>query len=399
MNSYRYRAQDRQGGEQRGIQDAETRRAALTALTQRGLIVVELEEQRESAAPVRTGRIRAQDRISLLEEMATLLDAGVSLAEAAPSLEHAYAATALGPALLRLRKAVQSGQTLAQAFRQSNMELPEHALTLLESGEAAGRLGPALRDASQQLEYERKIAQDIRAALIYPTILVLAGTLAVLTIFLVVVPRFASLLGSGRVELPAISRWVIGGGLYLKEHLLLTGMTVAGGLGLIVLAFRAPVVRRAILETAARLPVAGPWIHASETGRWATLAGTLLANRVPLLDSLELSAKTLRLRQDQDMFAHVREEIRRGRALSEVLGEHGWIAPTRLNLLRVGERTGDLPRLLVQLGALQTEVAKHAMKSLLTLIEPLAILLIGGVIGFIMIAVIMAITSLNAIQI
>jgi general secretion pathway protein F len=88
-------------------------------------------------------------------------------------------------------------------------------------------------------------------------------------------------------------------------------------------------------------------------------------------------------------------EIRRGRALSAILAEQGWIAPTRLNLIRVGERAAELPRMLAQLGSMHTQAAREQMRRLVTLIEPLAILLIGAVIGVIMVAVVLAITSLN----
>ena len=141
--------------------------------------------------------------------------------------------------------------------------------------------------------------------------------------------------------------------------------------------------------------MAGAWLHETETGRWATLLETLLTNRVPLLDAMELASRGLRLERDRAYMGGVRDELRRGRALSDVLGEAQWIPPTRLNLLKVGERAGALPRMLGELGRLQTESARRLMTRLLALIEPVAILVIGGVIGFIMVAVILAITSLN----
>ena len=117
--------------------------------------------------------------------------------------------------------------------------------------------------------------------------------------------------------------------------------------------------------------------------------------RVPLLQALALSAKSLRLDADRTRLALLHDELRRGRALSDALSDAHWIAPTHLNLLRVGERSGQLPAMLTRLGHIATEQARLRMKRLLQLIEPLAILVIGGIIGFIMVAVILAITSLN----
>jgi general secretion pathway protein F len=398
---FRYRALDAQGQHLAGDVSADSLQAALAQLQQRRLTVIDLagDAPRGAAAPGlglrRRRTIRAAERVVLLQEFATLLTAGVPIAEAAPSLEAAYAATALGAPLARLRKAVQDGRPVAEAFRGAGLGLPEYAHSLIAAGEAAGRLGAALHAAAAQLEYEHGVAQQMRTALIYPSVLVGAGVLAVLVIFIAVVPRFASLLGSGRADVPALSRWVIEAGMFLQSHLLASGLVAAAAVGAVVLAARVAGVRQGLYEALARLPLTGPWLTTSEIGRWATLLGTLLDNRVALLPALDLSAGAVSLRRLQRHLLQAQGEIRRGRALSAILAEQGWIAPTRLNLIRVGERAGELPRLLGQLGKLHTDAAREQMKRLLTLIEPVAILLIGAVIGVIMVAVVLAITSLN----
>lgn len=399
---FRYRALDRQGQRLEGELAADSAQAALRQLRQRNLSVVDLtagDAPRPAAAgsPTRRAgrRIGASDRIVLIQEFATLLNAGVPIAEATSSLEAAYAGTALGQPLSRLRKAVQDGRTVAEAFRIGELGLPEHVHSLIAAGEASGRLGSALRAAAAQLEYDHGVAQQVRAALVYPSVLVGAGVAAVMVIFIAVVPRFATLISSGRAEVPALSRWVIETGMFLQVHwlgsaLILAGLAIAAGL-----AARVRGVRQAVGEALARAPLVGAWLRTSETGRWATLLATLLENRVPMLQALELSARAVSLAALRAHLQKAHGEIRRGRALSAILAEQGWIAPTRLNLIRVGERTGELPRMLAQLGAMHTQTAREQMRRLLTLIEPLAILVIGAVIGVIMVAVVLAVTSLN----
>lgn len=399
---FRYQALDSAGATQRGVIQAGSLRGALDLLTAKGLAVVDLQAA-GGAPPEADGgprfglRRRASfaDHIILLGEMATLLRAGVSLAEVAPSLEAAYAQSALAAPLSRLRQRIQGGSTVAAAFSEAGFDLPDYAHTLIEAGEAAGRLGDALGDAAAQMEYERNVRQEFRNALIYPAVLVGAGTLAVLIIFLAVVPRFASLLKSGRAEVPALSRWVIETGLYLQAHWLGAGLVLLGLLGAVTLLLRAPAARQALLEGMARLPLLGPWLQEADIGRWATLLGTLLANRVAMLMAINLSSRGMRLARNRRHVEDAAGEVRRGRALSDVLAEQGWIAPTRLNLIRVGERAGELPRMLGELGRIHTEAARGRMKRLLALIEPLAILGIGAVIGVIMVSVMLAITSLN----
>jgi general secretion pathway protein F len=400
-SKFRYRALDQLGQRTQGEVIADTQQAALVQLRQRGLSVLALTV--DTAGSVDPGsqvrperrRVRAADRIVLLHEFSTLLTAGVPIAEATPSLEAAYANTALGPPLTRLRKAVQGGRTVAEAFRVAGLDLPEHAHSLIAAGEAAGRLGQALHAAAAQLEYDHAVAQQVRTALIYPSVLIGAGVSAVMIIFISVVPRFASLLGNGRAEVPALSRWVIEMGMFLQAHLLGSALVLSALVGAAVLAARVSGARQAVIEALARMPLIGPWLYTSEIGRWATLLGTLLENRVALLPALELSSRAVSLSSLRGHLNKAQGEIRRGRALSAILAEQGWIAPTRLNLIRVGERAGELPRMLVQLGSMHTVAAREQMRRLLALIEPLAILLIGAVIGVIMVAVVLAITSLN----
>ena len=149
------------------------------------------------------------------------------------------------------------------------------------------------------------------------------------------------------------------------------------------------------VQPAKSLRVVGPWLLRMEIGRWATVLAALLANRVPIVLALQLSSGALRIRGLREDLQRIGAELQRGVSLTDVLGQQGWLPPARLNLIRVGERSGELPRMLATLGAMETEAARTLQKRVLALIEPLAILLIGGVIGVIMVAVMMAITSLN----
>lgn len=394
MSAFRYEAYDPAGRRVSGRVQASDAAAAVQQLRAQQLQVVALDAEATEAPQVRR-RIGDADRVLLLQEFATLLGAGVTLAEAAPSLAQAYAGSALGLGLQELVRAVRGGQSLAQGLDAAQLGLPRHTRSLIAAGEAAGHLADALARAAAQLDHERQMRQQFRSALVYPAFLLGAGVVAVLFIFASVVPRFAPLLRSGRAEVPALSRWVIETGLQLQAHAIwvvaLLALAVAG----LVLLLRQPAVRQGLVDAMARLPVLGPWLWTAEIGRWGNLMGTLLQQRVPLLQALGLSAEAAGVSLLRAHLAHAQGEIRRGRALSEVLAQQGWIAATRINLLRVGERSGELPRLLLELGRLHTESARVAQARVLALIEPVAIVLIGAVIGVLMVAVVMAVTAVN----
>lgn len=395
MERFRYTAYDTAGRRVTGVLAAAAASEALETLRGQRLEVVDLSAQAAAAPRRGAGRVGAAERIVLLQELGTLLGAGVAMSEVAPSLEQAYAGTALGAPLARLAREVRNGLPLGQALRRADVGLPAHALSLVDAGEAAGRMADALLSASRQLEHERQVQQQFRNALVYPSVLVLAGVAAVLIIFIAVVPRFASLIKSGRAEIPALSRWVIEGGQTLQAHWPWVLATVIALAVAAVAASRSAGARQTLLDGLTRLPLVGAWIWNGEIGRWATLLGTLLEHRVPLIDALDLSAQAARLSALRGHLVRAQAEMRRGRPLSEVLVQQAWIAPTRINLVRVGERSGELPRLLQELGRLHADAARQMQQRVLALIEPVAILLIGTVIGIIMVAVVMAVTSLN----
>ena len=396
--NFEYRALDSSGAARSGAVQAADEAAAIRALLQQGLTPVDVRASGAARRePGTQAAIGGADRISLVQELATLLGAGISLGEALPSLAEAYSGQALGPALAGIDRAVRGGERLSAALAASALGLPPYVLALCQAGEASGELASALRDAAQQMEHERRIGTELRNALVYPAVLVSAGVLAVLVIFIGVVPRFASLLKSSRADMPALSRAVIESGLFVKQNLLVFGLVAAALLALAAFALANPRWRAGLLDALSRAPVVGPWLLRLEIGRWTTVLGQLLANRVPIIEAITLSSGALRLARLREDLAGAPRELERGRTLSDVLAGLAWFPAARLNLVKVGERSGELPRMLATLGAIETEAARLLQKRALTLIEPIAILAIGAVIGLIMVAVMMAITSLNTV--
>jgi general secretion pathway protein F len=403
---FRYRAVDRNGTPRAGQIRASDSVAATRELMAQGLTPVEMDmagaqasgirnAQARSAQGFRARRVSKRQLQGFLHELSTLLASGISLAEALPSLSGAYSSHALGPLLARADQRVKSGATLSSALEQPELSWPAYVPALIQAGEASGEMAQALADAARQMEHELLVSQELRSALVYPAVLVIAGMAAVLFIFVAVVPRFATLLRSSRAEVPEFSRWVIEAGLFLQQHLAGVGL-VAAGAGVIVVGLAGQqVVRDGALQLLGALPVIGGWLRSVELGRWATVLGALLANKVPYVDAIKLSSGVMRLRQMRTDLQGSAIHLQRGSALSEVLERQSWFPEARLSLVRVGERSGELPRMLRSLGELETQSSRVLQKRVLSLIEPAAIVIIGAAIGLIMVAVMMAVTSLN----
>jgi len=303
-----------------------------------------------------------------MHEVATMLLSGVPVAEAVA----AQAASGHHPGLVAgfsaIRDGIARGQGFSDALAASGIALPAYVLQLCRAGEMTGRLGESLRDGVAQMEEAAASAAELRNALVYPVILVIAGIAAVLLLFIFVVPKFSRLLDRAD-DLPLLAWGVLSLGQWVNDHLMLLG---AAGVG-------------AVLD----------WLAEAEIGRWACVLAALVGKRVPVLIALELATEAIRFPQRRRRMAQVARRVRDGVPLSDALEDQDALTATGYNLVRVGERSGELAAMLASLGRLYDEAGRRRMKRFLALIEPLAILLIGSVIGVIILAVILAITSAN----
>jgi general secretion pathway protein F len=400
MAAFRYKAVNAEGGRLEGEVVAESEREAARLLERRGLSVLVLEPAIAAQGGGKLGRGRRRlaerDVVLALHELATLLASGVALAEAVAAQSRSAHHPRLLQAFDAIGNALRQGQPFSDALLATGLSLPEYVGTLIRSGEKAGQLGKALQDAVAQMEYDMQVRGEIRQALTYPAVLVTAGFGAVVLMFTFVVPKFAALLERAE-DLPWLGWAVLSGGMLAREY---WWLILAVVVGLALLATRAladPTARARGYERLERLPVIGTWRLESETASWARVLATLLGNRVPLLDALGLAQAAVKAPGRRVRLEEVSRSVRAGSTLADALEEQRTLTATGYNLVRVGERSGELPAMLRSLAKLCEDAGRARMKQFLALLEPLAILVIGSVIGVIMIGIILAITSANDI--
>lgn len=397
---YQYQAVNPQGATISGEIDAASEREAMRQLRQQELVPLEIAPASD-AGQVKPGSWKkaasVKEKMLAVRELATLMKAGVPLAEAIASMAEAHGQSQIGRAFQHVGKALSGGSSLSKALQAADLALPAYLYQLVAAGELTGKLAQALQDAAAQMEYEERLAQEMRNALIYPAVLIVSGIAATLLVFIVVVPRFASMLKSSHADIPQLSLWVISAGLFVKQHLLWLGLGAAGLLMAGAVALGNPRVRMRLYESAAKLPLIGTWLRETETGRWAATLATMLENRVSLVAAMELAHAGVRLASLRGRLQQALREVRAGKKLADALAATRAINATGLNLVRVGERSGGLAPMLRALATLHENAGRDRMKRFLLLLEPTAILLIGTVIGTIMVAIMLAITSLSNI--
>ncbi|MQP77349.1 type II secretion system F family protein [Stenotrophomonas sp. MYb238] len=400
MPQYRYKAFNAEGAALEGVVAAQSEREAARQLERRGLSVVAVQPAEAARRRQRgqVARLRQRDLILAFHELSTLLGAGVGLAEAVAAQVRSVHHPRLVAAFDGIATGLRQGQAFSTALEAAGLPLPRYVATVVRSGEKSGLLGRALHDVVEQMEYDQTVRSEIRQALTYPAVLICAGLGAVVMMFTFVVPKFAALLKRAD-DLPWLASAVLNTGMFLRQWYAGVLLLVAALVTWLVVVLRNPETRARWLEGLERLPVLGAWRVESETATWARVLATLLSNRVPLMDALGLARASIIAPGRRARLEEVSRNVRNGVPLADALEEQQTLTATGYNLVRVGERSGELPTMLQSLARLCEDSGRTRMKQFLALLEPVAILLIGGAIGVIMIGIILAITSANDIAV
>jgi len=404
MPAFDYEAVDQSGRTLSGQLSAESEKDALRTLLGRGLTPTAVTHNRPKnlSKPafgfVGRGSAKDQDYILLIKQLALLLNAGVPLISAVDTLTTQSPHPTLTQPLEALARELRSGAIFSASLAKTIPALPGYVLQLSAAGETIGELGPALSDAARQMEYDLRIKQDIKNALTYPSILLAAGMGAVIFIFLVVVPRFSAMLATSGGELPFLSKLVLSTGVTMSENK--TTLLLVFALIAITLAWalRQETIRESARQIIFRLPLLGGWLKEAELAKWSSMLGTLLTHGVDLIRALEFSRATLSIRSLSSRMEQITKLVRGGRSLSYAMDEQDTFSDTALSLVQVGEESGELPQMLKSLATLYEESGRQRMKRFLIILEPAAIILIGIVIGGIVTAIMLAITSINQIS-
>lgn len=397
--AFTYEACNAQGLQVSGRIEAQTQQEAYRRLEQQGLIPLNITTRGRAGARGAGSRRRLTTamRDQAMQELVTLLRAGVPLSSALPALREGHAETPLGPVFDDLHARLRGGSDFAECLAAVDLRLPPDVLQMIRAGEAAGELAEAMGAATERLEYLASTRNELRNALIYPAILVVAGIAAIITIFTVVVPRFANLLTQGGDQIPLISRVVLKSGLWMNQHVTQVGI----GVGVVALLLWALLqqasVRRPLIDAVLRAPVIGEWLRQMQMARWTHALGSLLSHRVGLAPALGLSLGAVTIDSLRRRLSHVEREVRAGESLTAALLQQQLIDPMGANLLRVGEHSGRLGEMLMSLTQVYNTATRQRMKRFVLLIEPIAILLIGAAIAVLMVAIMLAITSMNDI--
>jgi type IV pilus assembly protein PilC len=316
-----------------------------------------------------------------------MLDAGLPLVQCLEILGDQEEHRTFREIIQKVRSDVEQGSSLADAMRKHPKAFDALYVNMIAAGEAGGILDIILQRLSVYIEKNVKLKSQVKSALIYPTAVISIAIFVVWIILWKVIPVFAQLFAGLGGELPLPTRIVVGASNFLARYtLFLIPVLIAGGIAFHRAYKTQPRFTRIVDGALLKIPVIGMLLRKIAIARFCRTLSTLTSSGVPILDGLEITAKTSGNTIVEDAIMAVRKAVEEGKTLADPLGETKVFPPMVVQMIGVGEQTGALDQMLSKIADFYEDEVDTAVQGLMKLIEPLLITVLGGIIGFIVAA-------------
>lgn len=396
--SFRYRASTDSGAMVEGVLRAASRDAALRELRRQQLWPVTVDPVSASSASARrlasgaSGRRRAVAQWT--RTLATLVDAGAPLDRALAVAQSQSIHAEVSEGAQAIRRAVQGGASLAEAMRLQPLLFNSLHTGVVRSGEASGSLDASLETLAGYLEEDEALRAQLKSALLYPALMATVAAFGILILLLFVVPRFATLLADLGGTLPLSTRVLVFVGEVVTRGWWALALVAAIGIVIVRSVMSSPAALLAWHTSRLTLPLVGPIERTLATARFTRSLGLMLRGGLPLLPALRLARTGISNLAMVDELELATKSVVRGNGLASSL--LGILTPMAVQLLAVGEESGRLDTLALRAADAHDEEVRRRLRTLASLLEPALILLFGGIVGFVALAMLQAIYAVNA---
>jgi len=399
MATFAYTGRTRTGDIVKGERVADTMEGAVAALRRDQVLVTRITPTKSKAeGAARAGRrgksVPTKNLAIFTRQFSVMIDAGLPLVQCLEILGNQEEDKNFARIILQTRSDVESGASLADAMRKHLNAFDALFVNMVAAGEAGGILDTILKRLAIYIEKNVKLKGQVKSAMIYPVAVILIAVVIVVVILWKVIPTFAALFAGLGATLPLPTLIVI----WMSNTLVRFLPFIAVGIVALVYGFKqyygTPAGRRVIDGVMLKAPVIGLILRKIAVARFCRTLSTLISSGVPILDGLDITARTAGNSVIEDAILDTRKSIERGETISAPLKETGVFPPMVSQMISVGEATGALDTMLAKIADFYEDEVDTAVAGLLTLLEPLMIALLGGIVGGIVIAMYMPIFDL-----
>lgn len=399
MAKFAWEGKTRTGTVQKGEMEAPSQAAVTATLRRQGIMPAKIRERGkgldiELKLPGGGSRITTKDLVVFTRQFATMIDAGLPLVQCLDILARQQENKAFKKILTEVKESVESGSTFADALKKHPKAFDDLYVNLVAAGEVGGILDTILNRLAAYIEKALKLKKKVKSAMTYPSTIVGIAVLVISVILIFVIPAFEKMFADFGGSLPAPTQIVINLSNFVQSYILvIIGLIIA-----FVIAFKRVYKtekgRAKIDDFALKVPVMGILIRKVAVAKFTRTLGTMISSGVPILDGLDIVAKTAGNKTIEKAIYHVRQSISEGKTIAEPLEKSGVFPPMVCQMINVGEQSGAIDTMLNKIADFYDDEVDDAVANLTAMMEPLLMLFLGTTVGGLVIAMYLPIFKL-----
>lgn len=390
MPVFDYEAIDQNGRKKKGSLEGNDIQAVKNSLKTQGLVPVSVQKQTilTKDLDISIGKqVSSKELAIFCRQFSSIINAGVTIVSALEMLYEQSENKYLSKAVREVQTAVEKGESLAEGMRSQPKVFPEILVNMIEAGEASGSLDVAFDRMTTHFEKSDTLKSTVKNAMIYPVVVIIVSIAVVILMMVKVVPSFLDMFEQVDGELPAITKMVIAISNFITSHGLFLSLVLVSVIAVFCIYKNSDKGRYQLSVLALKLPFIGKLVRKSSAATFTRTLSTLLASGISLIEAVEITAKVVDNQVFKEVLLQAKDEVERGVALSEPLEASGVFPPMVYRMIRIGEETGNMESMLDKVADFYEEDVENATKALMTIMEPLIIIVLALVVGTIMLAV------------
>lgn len=401
MSAFEYVALDKKGREKKGIVEGDSARLVRQKLREQELVPLTVTEVKQQADDEKNNVLVLKQRINTTElalmtrQLATLIRSGIPLDEATATIARQSIKGKIKKLLLGVRAKILEGHTLADGLRDYPHIFSEMYCATVSAGEQSGHLDVVLERLADYTEQRQQMQQRLKLALIYPVILTVMSILVVSGLLTYVVPEVVKVFSDTGQQLPFLTIALIAVSDFMQDWFIYLLLTMFAAFVVFRKMVEKPAVKKRYHKFLLKLPVLGSLVLGGNSAQFSRTLSILAASGVPILDAMRIAVKVMDNVPMREAVENASQQVSEGSSLSSTLEKSGYFNPMLINLIASGEATGQLEQMLERAAMNQERELETTMAMLMGLLEPLLIVVMGGVVLIIVLAILLPVLDLN----
>jgi type IV pilus assembly protein PilC len=399
MGKFSWEGKTRTGAMQKGEMEAPSEAAVTATLRRQGILPAKIKERGkgldvELKIPGMQPKITTKDLVVFTRQFATMIDAGLPLVQCLDILGRQQDNKTFKKILVSVKESVESGSTFAEALKKHPKAFDELYVNLVAAGEVGGILDTILNRLAAYIEKALKLKKKVKSAMTYPTTIIGIAVVVIAVILIFVIPSFEKMFADFGSTLPVPTQIVIDLSNFIQKYILLIIGAVVAFIAGFKRFYRTQKGRELIDDVALKLPIMGILIRKVAVAKFTRTLGTMMSSGVPILDGLDIVAKTAGNKTVEKAINRVKQSISEGKTIAEPLEKSGVFPPMVCQMIAVGEQSGALDTMLNKIADFYDDEVDDAVGNLTAMMEPLLMLFLGTTVGGLVIAMYLPIFKL-----